>query len=239
MTCWLVGESVADGRVPRALVWIGRIALAVFLGALFLLLFRRKKNRAAEICRRIAVCTFFALLSIALGLYLVYTGPANRADYPPAATSPYRLPWPSGKTHLCIQSNRGIVSHRGHEEFSFDFAMPVGSVFCAARAGAVVAVIDEHDGNGVNAPNNIIFVRHDDNTFGVYAHLQIHGSLVQPGQKVAQGEPLGLSGNVGVSMLPHLHFHVQANRDTVPISFADVPGDGIPRMFGRYVSGNK
>jgi murein DD-endopeptidase MepM/ murein hydrolase activator NlpD len=72
----------------------------------------------------------------------------------------------------------------------------------------------------------------------VYAHLRQGGSLVRTGQLVARGEPLGLSGNVGLSMLPHLHFHVQSRSHTLPVSFADVPGDGVPRMFRRYTSGN-
>ena len=42
--------------------------------------------------------------------------------------------------------------------------MPVGSDVCAARAGVVTWVVDSHDGNGINAPNNSIAIRHDDGT---------------------------------------------------------------------------
>jgi murein DD-endopeptidase MepM/ murein hydrolase activator NlpD len=63
---------------------------------------------------------------------------------------------------------------------------------------------------------------------------------VKPGQKVRQGEVIAASGNVGISMLPHLHFDVTDQEDhLLPVTFADVESDGgIPRMFKRYTSGN-
>lgn len=48
-------------------------------------------------------------------------------------------------------------------------------------------------------------------------------------------------GNVGHSTSPHLHFAVTRIKDkrwvTIPVTFADVPGDGIPRAWRRYKSG--
>jgi murein DD-endopeptidase MepM/ murein hydrolase activator NlpD len=239
MACWLGGEIASGGRMPPALLWVGRIVLAELVGLMIWLLLKPRAGHRAEISRQIALtfaCTGFA---VALVLYLALTGPANVAGYPDVAFSPYRLPWPAGLTRLCIQSNRGLVSHRGWDEYAYDFAMPVGSVFCAARGGTVVEVVDRHDGNGLKAPNNYILMTQEDGSLGVYAHLRQGGSLVRVGQTVGRGEPLGLSGNVGTSMLPHLHFHVLSGRHTVPVSFADVPGDGVPRMFGRYTSGNE
>jgi murein DD-endopeptidase MepM/ murein hydrolase activator NlpD len=173
-------------------------------------------------------------------LYLLLTGPHDLSRYPPAADSPYRLPWPEGVTRLCVQSNRGIVSHRGTEEFAYDFAMPVGSDVCAARAGVVSQVIVEHDGHGLNAPNNYIYIDHGDGTFGYYGHLKRGGSYVAVGDAIQQGQRIAASGHVGHSLLPHLHFHVaSASGQTLPITFADVASDaGIPRMFQRYTSGN-
>src|SRR5262245_6214933 len=116
--------------------------------------------------------------------------------------------------------------------------MPVGSDVCAARAGLVTHVEVAHDGHGVDAPNNLITVSHEDGTFAWYLHLRQGGSYVQPGQYVRQGERLAASGNVGLSMLPHLHFRVtDAAGRLLPVTFADVGADrGIPRMFKRYTS---
>lgn len=182
-----------------------------------------------------------ALLAALAAAYFVFTGPADLETYPDAATSPYRLPFPAGKTWLCVQSNRGIVSHRKGERFAYDFAMPEGAEVCAARSGEVVAVVQHHDGHGYRRPNNKVVVRHDDGTLGAYLHIRKDGSLVAEGERVAQGQVIALSGHVGNSTLPHLHFHVgdPARGETVPVSFADVDRHrGVPRMLFRYTSGN-
>ena len=181
------------------------------------------------------------LLAALAAAYFVFTGPADLETYPDAATSPYRLPFPAGKTWLCVQSNRGIVSHRKGERFAYDFAMPEGEDICAARAGEVVSVVQGHDGHGYRRPNNKVVIRHDDGTLGSYLHIRKDGSLVAEGDRVSQGQVIALSGHVGNSMLPHLHFHVSdpARGETVPVSFADVARHrGVPRMFFRYPSGN-
>jgi hypothetical protein len=158
MACWFLGEVASGGRMPDVPLWVSRIVLAEFLGLQLFLLLRPGTSRVGEIIRRIVVAVILAGLAVALVLYLVLTGPADPTRYPAAASSPYRLPWPAGVTRLCMQSNRGIVSHRGDEEYAYDFAMPAGSVFCAARAGVVVEVVDVWDGNGTQWPNNDIIV---------------------------------------------------------------------------------
>lgn len=173
----------------------------------------------------------------------ILTGPRDLARYPANATSPYKLPWPAGVKWLCVQSNRGIVSHRGWEEFAFDFLMPVGSDVCAARGGVVTGVNVSHDGHGLKAPNNFIAIAHGDGTSGWYLHLQKDGSLVRVGERVEQGQRIGKSGHVGRSLAPHLHFAVVgegSRRVTLPVSFADVTEHaGVPRMWFHYTSGNK
>ncbi len=174
-------------------------------------------------------------------VYAVATGPHQFGQYPNAKTSPYRLPWKSGDTHLCVQSNRGVVSHRGWEEFAYDFAMPVGTEIRAARAGKVIKVVVANDGHGYHWPNNLVAIEHDDGTKAYYLHIKKDGSLVNVGDTVTQGQPIALSGHVGNSMLPHLHFHVTdaERKSTLPTTFSDVTKDlGIPRMFKRYTAGN-
>ncbi len=176
-----------------------------------------------------------------LAAYWIFTGPENLDQYPPAGQSPYLLPWPARTTYLCVQSNRGIVSHREGEQFAYDFYMPVGSEVCAARAGEVTRVVQDRDGHGYQFPNNLIVVTHEDGTLGCYLHIKKDGSRVAVGDRVARGQVIAASGHVGNSMMPHLHFHVTdpATRATMPVTFADVKKDrGIPRMFKRYTSGN-
>jgi murein DD-endopeptidase MepM/ murein hydrolase activator NlpD len=58
----------------------------------------------------------------------------------------------------------------------------------------------------------------------VYAHLA-PDALVEPGQRVRRGQPIGVSGDSGFSTGPHLHFAVQVNRG---MHLASIPF----RMFG-------
>ena len=182
------------------------------------------------------------LAGIGLILYSTLTGPEDLSAFPPRETSPYVLPWAKGASKLCVQGVRGIVSHRGNSQFAYDFYMSVGTDILAAREGMVTRVVQHHDGNGVNWPNNVVVVEHEDGTRACYAHIRKGGALVAEGQAVAQGEAIALSGNVGNSMMPHLHFHVTdpAQGKTIPITFRDVHRDlGIPRMFHWYVSGEE
>lgn len=191
---------------------------------------------------KIAGAGVVALLVLAILLYVSFTGPRNMEQYPVAAESPYRLPWRVGETFLCVQSNRAVVSHRGWEEFAYDFAMPVGTEVCAARAGEVVQVVINNDGHGYKWPNNRVTVRHEDGTLGHYLHLKKDGAKVAVGDRVEQGQVIALSGHVGNSMLPHLHFHVTdgERKRTLPISFSNMEADedgGIPRMLEKYTAG--
>jgi murein DD-endopeptidase MepM/ murein hydrolase activator NlpD len=185
-----------------------------------------------------AVIVMVALAAIG---FVLFTGPRHLDLYPDSASSPYKLPWPSGVRYICCQSNRGIVSHRGAEEFAYDFAMPVGSDVCAARGGVVSRIDVSHDGNGVGASNNYVAVDHGDGTTAWYLHLKQGGCDLKVGQHVSQGERIATSGNVGRSMMPHLHFQVvRDGRELERVSFCDVTVDrGVPRMFKAYRSGNE
>jgi murein DD-endopeptidase MepM/ murein hydrolase activator NlpD len=183
--------------------------------------------------------------AVVLGLALLgtlldgVTGPQDPASYPDRATSPYLLPWAGGERHLCAQGNRGLVSHRESDgEHAWDFAMPVGTPVHAARAGTVRRVVDTNEGNGPDRPNNLVAIDHGDGTVGWYLHLMKGGARVTVGERVEQGQLVALSGHVGRSMFPHLHVHVTRDGRTIPISFRDVEGDGIPRMLRGYASGN-
>lgn len=61
--------------------------------------------------------------------------------------------------------------------------------------------IEEADGNSV-------ILDLGGGRFALYAHLQPGSLRVRPGDAVKRGQPLGLVGNTGNSVAPHLHFHV-------------------------------
>jgi len=144
---------------------------------------------------------------------------------PSQKTSEYVLPYPVGVTYTCIQGYVGRTYHRGVFEYGVDFDMPIGTIVTAARGGRVVFVEESfNDGDYGLGKENLVVVLHSDGTFGRYVHLTKNGALVDVNQTVAQGDTIGLSGNTGFSIRPHLHFDVtkdcsQSNCQTIPIWF--------------------
>jgi murein DD-endopeptidase MepM/ murein hydrolase activator NlpD len=120
----------------------------------------------------------------------------------------------------------GAYSHADAENrHAVDFAADPGTTVLAARDGVVMQL--EAGDAGATARDgraNLLRILHDDGSMAVYAHLA-PGPLVQPGQRVRRGQPIGVSGNSGFSTGPHLHFAVQVNRG--------MHLESIPfRMFG-------
>ncbi len=81
-----------------------------------------------------------------------------------------------------------------------DFAAPTGTPIYAAGDG-VVKRAGRNGGYG-----NYIQIRHNGEFSTAYAHLS--RILVQPGQRVQQGDVIGRVGSTGRSTGPHLHYEI-------------------------------
>ena len=181
----------------------------------------------------------FVTLAALIGAVYVFgfRGPTHLASYPTTDTSPYRLPFERGTSRWCAQGNRSTCSHRGRFQYSYDFLMPVGTPVIAARGGTVVDVNVAARRIG-NFPGNRIVIEHPDGTQGFYVHLDHGGATVVIGQTVSQGQVIGNSGTTGRSLFPHIHFHVEKNGDSIPVSFWDVSYHrGVPRTGFMYTAG--
>jgi len=88
-----------------------------------------------------------------------------------------------------------------------DIAAPLGTPVKVALDGLVVNV-GYHSSYG-----NYIIVNHQKGYQTLYAHLQ--KSLVRKGQRVTQGDKIGLMGSTGYSTGSHLHFCVFENKKPV------------------------
>lgn len=216
-------------------------------------------------------------LFMALLFVLLFNGGFSGCSCPPDVydeTRDYYLPYPNGSAHIVGQGNNGIgdvcpaCSHYG--KYAIDFLMPEGTPVLAAREGTVLSVRDTCP--DVNCPwsgsetpdccgNNVI-IGHEDGTRARYWHLQPGGVLVEPGETLEQGDVLGLSGNTGISITPHLHFSVKvaAQSDecadmgcytgrgcgsfgcsedaSTEVTFADVCKEGVPQLAWGYTSLN-
>jgi hypothetical protein len=160
----------------------------------------------------------------------------------------YYLPYKAGVTFFCIQGNYGTISHEELEKAAVDFLMPVGTKVLASRSGEVVKVITNNTKRCSNTsicPNNEIVVKHNDSTYARYVHLKYDlNPQVQVGQHVERGQFLAYSGNVGNSVMPHLHFEVyyfdENNIKKFLIArFVEIKSnDGVPLIGRFYTSKN-
>ena len=90
-----------------------------------------------------------------------------------------------------------------------------GKALMAPCDGEIVLVVDgvkdniPGELNPVYIPGNTVIIKTPNNEYLFFAHFKQHSIKVQEGQKVRQGQLLGLCGNSGNSSEPHLHFHIQ------------------------------
>ena len=84
-----------------------------------------------------------------------------------------------------------------------DMAAPTGTPVKATLDGKVVAVSFNQ------VFGNYVIINHINGYQSLYAHL--HTATVKVGQRINQGEKLGLVGSTGYSTGPHLHFTVYKN----------------------------
>lgn len=122
----------------------------------------------------------------------------------------YALPFAKGKTFRVLQGYFSRFSHK--ERAALDFNMKRGTTITAAREGVVVRVKEDGTRGGLKKKfrphgNNIV-IQHADGSRAGYWHLQHNGALVNVGDTVKKGQPIGLSGKTGYALSAHLHFLV-------------------------------
>lgn len=120
----------------------------------------------------------------------------------------YDLPFPKGTVSTVVQGYNGSFSHQGRN--AIDFALPEGTPILAAREGTVISTKDDSNAGCPQKScadmGNYVYIMHPDGSIATYYHLIYEGVSVKPGQKVRKGEQIGISGNTGFSVGPHLHF---------------------------------
>jgi murein DD-endopeptidase MepM/ murein hydrolase activator NlpD len=146
----------------------------------------------------------------------------------------YNLPFKQGKKFKVSQGYNGTITHQ--KKNALDFLMPIGTEIYAVREGVVIKVVDHNTKTCVTKGcleyNNFILIYHSDGTFSDYAHINTNSATVKPGDKVAKGQLIAKSGNIGWSTGPHLHFEVFKQeiikRETLKTKFKINDGTEVP-----------
>src|SRR5690606_14706236 len=134
--------------------------------------------------------------------------------------------------------------------YGFDFGIPLNTPLVAMAAGEVIHVYDRtrpgdpcySGGDSSCYPYaNLVVLLHPDGSTTLYKHL--NSVSVALGELVPRGVTVGLSGSTGYSTGPHAHVARQencgeANCQSIPLAFEDVPGSGVPATGQTVTSGN-
>jgi murein DD-endopeptidase MepM/ murein hydrolase activator NlpD len=100
-----------------------------------------------------------------------------------------------------------------------DFICDKGTPVKAVLSGEVVRIKDSNnktygreylskDMSRMDKAGNFVIIKHANGKLSEYSHLSYKKVIVKEGQKVRTGQVIGYSGNVGLSLTPHLHFMI-------------------------------
>lgn len=107
----------------------------------------------------------------------------------------------AGKKPLINPFHRTMREHHG-----VDYLVPEGTAVFATADGVVKATSEQNSSHGKS-----VVISHGNGYETSYSHLL--DVRVSKGQKVKRGDIIALSGNSGLSFVPHLHYEV-SYRDT-------------------------
>jgi murein DD-endopeptidase MepM/ murein hydrolase activator NlpD len=156
--------------------------------------------------------------------------PAASAPFPTSAghSTKYRFIWPNptgvitqgfGPSTLAFEPSFAGFSHF---HTGVDVAAPQGTPILAADDGVVALV-----GMGTTGYGNYVVLAHAGGVTTLYGHLL--AATVKQGDRIKQGQVIGLEGSTGNSTGPHVHFEVRINSQPVnPLSYLP---PGAPSTF--------
>ncbi|CAM9221204.1 unnamed protein product, partial [Laminaria digitata] len=155
----------------------------------------------------------------------------------------YTFPLGGNSPRLCSQGVGGNFTHfYSGTLHAIDFECPEGTPVLAVAGGTVKEVRQSNTAGGVHARGlfewNSVSILQDDGLLAEYVHILADSSLVAPGDRVATGQPICVSGGAGFCPTPHLHFQLQEgegdNVPTVLFALLDCDGNSYFPVAGRW-----
>lgn len=118
--------------------------------------------------------------------------------------------WPVGTRRI---SGEFLERRKRKQHKGIDLPAPQGTKVYAPAEGVVAYVGRKFRGYG-----KLIVIEHTDRVATFFAHLS--KIYVREGDRISQGEIIGLVGRTGRASAPHLHFEVRVNQIPVdPLDF--------------------
>ena len=140
----------------------------------------------------------------------------------------YRFIWPEPQAQISQRFGPSTFwfepPYNGYAHFhtGIDLVEKLGSPVYAADDGIVALVGSSGSGYGT-----YVVIAHSGGLDTLYGHLS--AALVKVGQRVTQGQPVGLEGSTGNSTGPHLHFELRINQK--PVDPSPYLPPGAPSAF--------
>ncbi len=140
----------------------------------------------------------------------------------------YRFIWPEPQAHISQAFGPSSFwfepPYGGYPHFhtGIDLVEPFGSPVYAADDGVVALVGSSSSGYG-----NFVVIAHSGGLDTLYGHLSV--AVVKLGDRVIQGQPVGLEGSTGNSTGAHLHFELRINQK--PVDPTPYLPPGAPSSF--------
>jgi len=120
-----------------------------------------------------------------------------------APTPAQRFLWPTASRGVISSpfGPRRLAITRSTFHVGMDIAVPTGTAILATKDGIVSR------SGWIGSYGYAVYLEHSDGSQTRYAHMS--RVLVRSGQRVRQGERIGLVGSTGLSTGPHLHFEIR------------------------------
>jgi murein DD-endopeptidase MepM/ murein hydrolase activator NlpD len=142
---------------------------------------------------------------------------SNKINYPNSAghSTKFAFVWPSTKGTVsqwfgpCDYSFEPPGFGAPHFHAGIDDANDSGTPLLAADDGIVVAAEDSVLNGHLIGYGRHVIIAHHNGLMTLYGHME--GYWVKVGDKVVQGQTIGLMGSTGNSTGPHVHFEVRLN----------------------------
>ncbi len=139
-------------------------------------------------------------------------------------------------------NNEGAI-RKGKENTLEDF-YTFGLTVLAPCAGRVIKVVKHLDDNpigGVDTKNNwgnLVLIEHTAFLYSQVSHLLKNSVSVKEGDYIIAGTKIGLAGNSGRSLEPHIHLHFQSTPElgssTIPVSFTQYQLDTDEKVSIKF-----